>query len=307
MLVKHRFELIHILLYTVIIVGAISIISFAKQGLCELDDPMKESLSCERSKEDLSFGVIGYGQFGKFIHQLIVRYLPQNPVFVFDQNKDDTEDPAHSLQQIAACKVVFLAVPISEYAPLLDELKHRIGADTIVVDVATVKVHTNRLLKESGLACGYIASHPMFGPESYRKMQEQVAGFRIVVTDHTLDQKIYSKMKAFFHRLGVRLIEISADQHDRDLAETLFLTHYIGQVVANAGFLRTEIDTVSFGFLMDAVDAVKNDSALFDQVVRFNPYCAQVIEKFDESDRKIRRKMLEQSAANRGEDIWYSY
>jgi len=139
----------------------------------------------------------------------------------------------------------------------------------------------------------FLATHPMFGPESYAKRGDDVTGLRIVVTGHNLAPAQYSALRAKLAAVGFSVVEKTAEAHDRDLAETLFLTHYIGQVVARGGFERTDIDTVSFGYLMDAVDSVRHDGQLFEEVYRFNPYCRQVIERFDASERQVRNAMLE--------------
>jgi prephenate dehydrogenase len=259
------------------------------------------------TSRSISFGIVGYGQFGRFIHDLLRQHEPNCSVTVFTTDRAIDVGAASSLMEVAACNIIFLAVPISSYSNVVSSLIPFVNPETVLVDVATVKVHTTRILERSDLPCKFISTHPMFGPESYKKIGERLDGLRVVVTGHSLDEIQYDATKRFLGRLGIKVVETDPDQHDRDLAETLFLTHYVGQVIANAGFLRTDIDTVSFGFLMDAVEAVKNDSALFDQVVRYNPYCAQVIEKFDQSDREIRRKMLEQSPANRSDGLWYSY
>jgi prephenate dehydrogenase len=120
----------------------------------------------------------------------------------------------------------------------------------------------------------------MFGPESYQKYGGNVNGFRIVVTDYVLANDQYQVLKNIFATLGFLIIEMTADEHDARLAETLFLTHYIGQSITKAGFERTPIDTLSFQFLMDAVESVKDDTELFRDVYRFNPYCVAVAERF---------------------------
>jgi len=93
--------------------------------------------------------------------------------------------------------------------------------------------------------------------------------------------------------LGFSVVETDSDTHDKDLAETIFLTHYVGQVIARGGFERTDIDTVSFGYLMDAVDSVRHDTQLFEDVFRFNPYCRQVVERFDVSEKQVREQLLD--------------
>ena len=77
----------------------------------------------------------------------------------------------------------------------------------------------------------------------------------------------------------------------------MFLTHYIGQIVARGGFKRSNIDTISFGSLMDAVDSVRHDTRLFEDVSRYNPYCREVIERFEANYRKVRAPMLGLSPA----------
>jgi prephenate dehydrogenase len=80
---------------------------------------------------------------------------------------------------------------------------------------------------------------------------------------------------------------MTAESHDRLLAETLFLTHYVAQAVARGGFVRTDIDTLSFGFLMDAVESVKNDVDLFRDVFFFNPYCEDIIVRFERAEWEL--------------------
>ncbi|AUQ52480.1 prephenate dehydrogenase-like protein (plasmid) [Phaeobacter inhibens] len=260
-------------------------------------------MTADVPRNNLSFCIVGYGQFGQFTHKLIKRYMPGCQVMVLD-----AVDPGVlGWRDVAQCDVIFLAVPISDYEEVVKSLIPHVSPQTILVDIATVKLHTTEVFKRLNPSCRFLSTHPMFGPESYRKMKGNLTGFRIVVTGHNLKLADYTAVHRFIEGLGIKIVETTADAHDRDLAETLFLTHYVGQVVANAGFLRTTIDTVSFGFLMDAVDAVRNDGALFDQVVRYNPYCANVIERFDRSDREIRRKMLAQSSANRSDGMWYPY
>src|SRR4029077_1431406 len=88
-------------------------------------------------------------------------------------------------------------------------------------------------------------------------------------------------------KCGFDVIEMTAEEHDKHLAETLFLTHFVGQVVARGGFDRTAIDTVSFGYLMDATESVKHDTALFQDVYTFNPYCEEVLKKFEVAEAEV--------------------
>ncbi|GAB5467090.1 MAG: prephenate dehydrogenase/arogenate dehydrogenase family protein [Rhodospirillales bacterium] len=239
-----------------------------------------------------SLGLVGYGAFGAFLQALAQRFLPESRLKIHSGSREPDGVVFFPLEAVAACDAVILAVPISAYERTLERIAPHLGADTVLVDVATVKAYTMGLV--SGLRPGqpFLATHPMFGPESYAKRGGNVTGLRIVVTGHNMDPAHYRQLRDALSAAGFSLVETTADAHDKDLAETLFLTHYVGQVIAQGGFERTDIDTVSFGYLMDAVDSVRHDSQLFEEVCRFNPYCRSVIERFDASDRLVRDKML---------------
>lgn len=235
-----------------------------------------------------SVGVIGYGSFGKFTHALVARYAPQVQVKVFSSRAKPDGALFFELSEVAKCDAVILCVPIHAFEATVEKLLPLISWQTVLVDVCTVKLHTMEVLQRLAPAHRWIATHPMFGPESYAKQGNEVAGLRIVITKHTLGASEYKELIGALKDVGFSAVEKSADEHDRQLAETLFLTHYVGQVVSRAGFARTPIDTISFGYLMDAVESVKQDTKLFEDVYAYNPYCKAVIERFDEKEREVK-------------------
>jgi prephenate dehydrogenase len=242
-----------------------------------------------------SVGIVGYGAFGAFAHKLVMRFAPFVEVRICSRSHPPDGARFSTLEDAASSDAVVLATPIAAFEETLMRVLPHLRDDSVIVDVATVKMHTTALLKRHAAGRRYLATHPMFGPQSYEKQGKDVAGFRIVVTEHTLLPEEYAALAAALRSLGFTVVEMSAANHDKHLAETLFLTHFLGQVIARAGFDRTEIDTVSFGFLMNAVESVRADRALFLDVFRFNPYCKEVLERFGASERDV-RALLEQEA-----------
>jgi len=230
-------------------------------------------------------GIIGHGAFGALVETLLKRFAPSIEVRAYDTKKGKS---SATLAEAAACDAVVLSVPIAEFEHTLTEVVPLTRPDTVIVDVSTVKVHTTALLKKFAQGRPYIATHPVWGPESYEKRGGDISGFRIVMTDGTLAVADYTALTAFLKKCGFDVVEMSAEAHDKHLAETLFLTHLLGQIVSQGGFKRTEVDTVSFGYLMDAVESVKNDAELFRDVFRFDPYCADVLERFAKAESEVR-------------------
>src|SRR3989344_3821206 len=233
-------------------------------------------------------GIVGYGAFGRLVHTLLNRFASDIEVRVHAHDRKPDGKKFCSLSDAAKSDVVILAVPIAAFEEVLKKVLPLARKDTVIVDVATVKVHTSGLLKKLAKGRRYIATHPVWGPESYAKRGGDVRGFRIVVTTHTLPQEEYKLLCGTLKMCGFEVVEIEAPEHDQHLAETLFLTHFIGQLISRAGFERTAVDTVSFGFLMNAVESVRNDEALFRDVFRFNPYCKEVLERIERAEVRVR-------------------
>ena len=233
-------------------------------------------------------GIVGHGSFGALACTLFERFAPGVVVRVFSQEQKPDNQKFFSLADTARCDAVILAVPIHAFEDVLAKIIPLAGKDTVIVDIATVKVHTAGLLKKLAKGHRYIAAHPMFGPESYEKRAGDVKGFRIVMTVGTLAVPEYVALTAFLKKCGFDVVEMTAEAHDKQIAETLFLTHLIGQTILHGGFGRRDIDTVSFGYLMDAVESVRHDEKLFRDVFRYNPYCKDVLARFKKAEEKVR-------------------
>ena len=232
-------------------------------------------------------GIVGYGSFGKLVHTLLNRFAPTVRVRVHSSRSEPDRQTFFSLEDVAACDAIVLAVPISAFEDTVQKILPMLGTNSVIVDVATVKVHTVHVLKRLAPDRKYIATHPMFGPESYKKLDGNVHGFRIVIAESTLPMPQKDELVSFLQSIGFDVVEVTADAHDKHLAETLFLTHFVGQIISKGNFNRTEIDTVSFGYLMDAVESVKHDSQLYQDVFKYNLYCKEVLERFETSEKEV--------------------
>ena len=241
-----------------------------------------------------SLGIIGHGDFGRFLEMLARLFAPHLSVRIHSRKAAPDGVRFFSLEQVCQCDVVIIAVSIRAFAEMLGRVLPRLAPGSILVDVNTVKAHPATLLRETARGVRYVTTHPMFGPYSFEKQGASLKGLRLVIADHTLAQDEMAAAIAWLKGLGLDVMEMTPDAHDRMLAETLFLTHYVAQAVARGGFVRTDIDTLSFGFLMDAVESVKSDTELFRDVFAFNPYCEEIITRFEKAEAEV-HALLEKS------------
>jgi len=234
-----------------------------------------------------SIGIVGHGDFGRFLEALAKRFLPGATVRVFARKAAPDGMCFFSLEEICQCDIVIVAVSIRAFEETLLKLLPLLGPQSILVDVNTVKVHPATLLARHAAGHRYIATHPMFGPYSFEKQGGSLDGLRLVITDHTLPPEMLAAATARLKGLGLNVLAMTPDAHDRMLAETLFLTHYVAQITARGGFVRTDIDTLSFGYLMDAVESVRHDTELFRDVFAFNPHCEEIIRRFEKAEGEV--------------------
>ena len=90
-----------------------------------------------------TLAIVGYGQFGQFIHTLQQQHCPEwKTVVVTSQARNDIQKV--TLAEAAQCDVVIVCVAINRYEATLKELAPLLRPETIVVDVATVKEITEK-------------------------------------------------------------------------------------------------------------------------------------------------------------------
>ena len=234
-----------------------------------------------------TLGLVGHGAFGAFLESLARRFAPGLEVRVYARKATPDGKRFFPLEEVCQCDLVIITVSIRAFEEMLLKVLPLLKPGALLVDVNTVKVHPARLMAQHAKGVAWVATHPMFGPFSFEKQGGTLDGLRLVVAENTLPPATLAAATAWFSSLGLNVISMTSDVHDRMLAETLFLTHYVAQMVAAGGFVRTDIDTLSFGYLMDAVESVKSDTELFRDVFAFNPWCQDTIARLEKAEGEV--------------------
>lgn len=243
-----------------------------------------------------SIAIVGFGRFGKTLYRLlkndfpVTLYNPRPQVFA-GENLDGDTKIAKNISEIYLCETIFYAVPIAAFESVIKNHK-KYFRNHLLIDVLSVKQHPEKIFKKylKGMPTQALLTHPMFGPDSSR---EGFPGLPLVMNQFLADNDKYVFWKNYFQRKGLRIIEMSAREHDQLAASSQGLTHFIGRLLQELKFKPTIIDTLGAKKLHELVDQTCNDTwELFLNLQNFNHYTKAMRIKLGSSYDKIYNKLL---------------
>ena len=237
-----------------------------------------------------SVGIIGFGRFGKVLANILQRGFA---IKAYDPKPAGPFPGVQflDLDTVLNEKVVFIAVPIRHFESVIADISKKLKKETTLIDVCSVKSYpVNIMLKILPDHIGVIATHPMFGPDSY--MSNSNLKMMINNTRDLYNQ--YSFWKRFFSGQSIQIIEMTPDQHDRLAAKTQGVTHFLGRMLKEFGIKKTNIDTQGFRDLLDLVGQTCNDTwELYADLQLYNPYTEDMVEKLKASTNKLDNQLNE--------------
>jgi prephenate dehydrogenase len=239
-------------------------------------------------------GIIGFGRFGR----LAARYLAKefDVKVLFRQPRRQSEiiasgaNPA-DLPSVCAQPVVLLCVPISALQETLALIAPLLTPKSVVVDVCSVKLYPVKWM-EALLPPNIqiLATHPMFGPDS---AANSLAGHKIVLCPVRIRPAAYRRITRWLTRQELVVMEATPDEHDRQAAVSLGLTHFIGRGLARLGTPALSIDTATYRRLKEVQTVVTNDAfELFEDMHRYNPHAREQREALIEALAELHRELL---------------
>jgi len=241
----------------------------------------------------MQIGIIGFGNFGKLATKhLILAGANVLVADISDKTKEAKEIGARfvSLEEACKSKVIILAVPMVGFKDILESIKNKITPETIVIDVCSLKMFAceamNRILPSN---VEIIGTHPLFGPQS---ASNSIEGMKIALVNIRAKQKTFVKVKEFCEKLKLKAIITTAEEHDKQMAVSQALTHFIGQTAKAMNLERVELSTKTFDDLMNIIDIIKNDTpALFNNMQTMNPFAKEAREEFVREAEKLNAQL----------------
>jgi len=232
--------------------------------------------------------VYGYGRFGKLWADILKKEFR---VRVFSRRGLKPEDisPGIEITDLAGlhdADALFYCVAISSLETVLIETKKLHRKDCVYFDTCSVKVEPARWMKQHlPEKSQIIATHPMFGPDSYDAAIEKLP---MVMCNVSATENEFSFWTDFFNNGKIQVEVMTPDEHDEMVAYSQGITHYIGRVLADLNLKNTKINTLGYKKILEIIQQTCNDSwQLFCDLQHFNPYTKKMRKDLHESIEKI--------------------
>jgi prephenate dehydrogenase len=237
-----------------------------------------------------SVGIIGFGRFGKVLANILQKGFS---IKAYDLNSDASFSGVEfvELDELLKEKTIFVAVPIRHFESVISEISSKLSGETTLIDVCSVKKHPVSIMEKSlPENVGIIATHPMFGPDSFMSNNR----LKMMMNNTRDTQNQFNFWKGFFKDQGIQVLDMTPDEHDRMAAQTQGVTHFLGRMLKEFGIKKTSIDTQGFRDLLDLVDQTCNDTwELYTDLQLFNPYTKSMIKNLKDSTNKLDNRLKE--------------
>ena len=242
----------------------------------------------------MTVGLIGFGRLGR----LLTRYFARDArIFVYDSAPRPREVRAlgavpATLAEACRQDVVVLCVPMAAFEGLVRRIRGLVRRDALVIDTCSVKEHPVRVMKRLlPKTVSILATHPNFGPDS---AAESLKGRKLVVCRVRVSDACWRRLRRALEKKGLDIALMSPRDHDRRMASSLVLTHFIGRSLIGYGAKTTGVDTEGYKRLLRILQTVQNDTwQLFDNMNRYNAFARRMRRAFIAAvgavDKKVRR------------------
>lgn len=247
-----------------------------------------------------NISIVGLGRFGKTLFRLLDKEGVSFKVYDPSIDIDDAFSIAPNVKFVLSPdelydseqQIVFYAVPIHSFEKVIASHKQYIKPSQILVDVLSIKSHPKRVFESelNDYENEILLTHPMFGPDSSK------GGFTnlpIVLDQFKTSKDTYNSLKMMFHDKGLKVVEMTAEEHDNIAANTQGVTHFVGRLLEQFEYKQSQIDTSGAKKLYEVMEQTCNDTwDLFRDLQTYNEFTADMRVRLGEAYDIVYNKLL---------------
>jgi prephenate dehydrogenase len=178
----------------------------------------------------MKIAVIGAGAMGKWLASFAKQNLGE--VTLADINVAKAKKVAKEVgvkaaktceEAVVKAHIAIIAVPIAKTPEVVKSLAEKMRAGSLLMDVASAKSDVVDTMKELDpeIKLELVSIHPLFGPGATTLKGKDFAAVPVK------PGKRYARFKNRLTRLGARVTEMEAEEHDKVMAISQCLTHFV--------------------------------------------------------------------------------
>jgi prephenate dehydrogenase len=254
-----------------------------------------------------SIVIIGVGLIGGSIAAAVRRRLPDCQVVGIGRNPDRLRRAAETgllsqwSTEISPCSVpgsslAIVCLPVDQIADAVSQLVDA-GCE-LVTDAGSVKTCIYDALGDRGRG-RYVGSHPIAGSEQYGFEHADADLFvnrLCVVTPGTAAAVDIDRVVRFWEAIGSSVHQMSPDEHDRVLALTSHLPHFLASVAA--GCVDTSLLPFTGSGFRDTTRIAAGSPSLWTSILIGNAWhCVESIRQAESLLQKYREALTARDSA----------
>jgi prephenate dehydrogenase len=237
--------------------------------------------------------IIGFGRLGETLAAILRAHRTVAVYEVNEERRRYAEQQGFRViakEDIQHYPTIFLCVPIGHFEAATAELASYISPGSLVMDVCSVKVMpVQTMMRVLPEGVSIIATHPLFGPDSISKGLDKLT---IVTYPVRVPSAAYNEWNEFWKTLGLHVVQASPEEHDKTMAYTLGLPHFVGRIMAELRLQPQEMTTFSYNSLYEIMQQTTRDTwQLFHDMQHYNPYCKAMRLKVQQALQTVEAKL----------------
>lgn len=236
-------------------------------------------------------GLIGLGAFGRLAAACLAEHAEvrcYDPELSDDEIRAAGASPA-ALEDAADAQAVVLSVPVQAIPAACSAISGMLAENTLVCDVGSVKLRPIEwMLAALPQHVQVLGTHPLFGPQTVAELGG-IKDEPIVLCPARISEETFQKAYDFCERaMCLKPIQMTADEHDQQMAFVQGITHLIGRAASNMRLEEFPTATLAYEKLLQMKANTEKDAPeLFDAIQRLNPYAINTRNAFLNAVKEI--------------------
>lgn len=237
-------------------------------------------------------GLYGFGPFGKFLYKYLKQY--NFDLIISDINEVDHLDYVKENDFFnSTFDIIIFCNSINSFEEVIKKIKPSFFKNKLIIDVLSVKEYPYEIYQKYNITENILLTHPMFGPNSVEDNQLWENKKFVFYPININIQDPYISFMKFLDYTKCELLLMSPSEHDKYVAESQFITHFIVKTLKELNLKDTPINTLNYDILLTMIENIGNDSfELFQGMILKNKYTLKVMDDIIYSIFKIKNMAI---------------